>query len=177
MKESRRVAILTGGGDAPGMNAAVKGAVRAALNRGWEVYGIRDAYLGMVKGGDHLFPLDWLDVSWNYKDGGTFLGSARYVAFKGDSRNARLLREKALLNLKKRGISGLVVIGGDGSLSGAYSLHKTLSSDPHLHKELDAMSLFPSSAFREASTTTSPSQRCPWASTRRSTRSWRPLTG
>lgn len=141
MKETKKIAILTGGGDAPGMNAAIKGVVRSALNKGWEVYGIRDAYLGMVNGGESIFPLDWIDVSWNYKDGGTFLGSARYTALKGDSREAIMLREKALLNLKALGITGLVVIGGDGSLTGAHSLYRTLADDNHICKELDSMVL------------------------------------
>lgn len=141
MKETKKIAVLTGGGDAPGMNAAVRGVVRAALNRGWEVYGIKDAYLGMVEGGDSILPLDWIDVSWNFKEGGTFLGSARYTAIIGDARDARMLREKALLNLKSLGITGLVVIGGDGSLTGAQSFHKTLVKDSHINKGLDSMQL------------------------------------
>jgi len=141
MKETKKIAILTGGGDAPGMNAAVRGVVRAALNRGWEVYGIRDAYLGMVEGGDSILPLDWIDVSWNFKEGGTFLGSARYTAIVGDGKDARILREKALLNLKALGITGLVVIGGDGSLTGAQSFYRTLVKDSHINKELDSMEL------------------------------------
>lgn len=141
MKEIKKIAILTGGGDAPGMNAAIKGAVRAALNKGWEVYGIRDAYLGMVEGGDNIFPLDWIDVSWNFKDGGTFLGSARYTAIIGDGKDARTLREKALLNLKDLGITALVVIGGDGSLTGAQIFFQTLAKDSHINKELDSMEL------------------------------------
>jgi 6-phosphofructokinase 1 len=141
MKKTRKIAVLTSGGDAPGMNAALKGVVRAALNRGWEVFGIRDAYLGMVEGGDGIFPLDWIDVSWNFKEGGTFLGSARYTALKGDSRDAILLREKALMNLKALGITGLVVIGGDGSLTGAMSLHKTLAENDHVNRALDDFSL------------------------------------
>jgi 6-phosphofructokinase 1 len=141
MKDTKKIAILTSGGDSPGMNAAIKGVVRAALNKGWEAYGIRDAYLGMVEGGDSIFPLDWIDVSWNFKEGGTFLGSARYTALKGDSKDARMLREKALMNLKELGITGLVVIGGDGSLTGAYCLYQTLTKDSHINKELDGMEL------------------------------------
>jgi len=137
MQDTKKIALLTSGGDAPGMNAAIKGVVRAALNKGWEVYGIRDAYLGMVQGGSSILPLDWIDVSWNFKEGGTFLGSARYTALKGDSKDARMLREKALMNLKNLGITGLVVIGGDGSLTGAQSLYSTLKKDLHINKELD----------------------------------------
>ncbi len=113
---------MTSGGDAPGMNAVVRGVVRAALNKGWEVYGIRDAYRGLVDGGESIFPLDWVDVSWSFREGGTFLGSARFTDLVGDSENARELKLKVLLNLKSRGITGLVVIGGDGSLTGAEQL-------------------------------------------------------
>ena len=141
MKNTKRIAVLTGGGDSPGMNAAIRGAVRAALNKGWESYGIRDAYRGMVEGGDNIFPLDWIDVSWNFKDGGTFLGSARYTAIKGDGRDARMLREKALMNLRALGITGLIVIGGDGSLAGARSFYRTLTSDIHINKGLEGMEL------------------------------------
>ena len=122
MKAINKIAALTSGGDAPGMNACLRGVVRAALNKGWEVYGIRDAYQGLVEGGDKIFPLDWVDVSWNFREGGTFLGSARYTDLIGDSDKAKELKQKALLNLKRQGISGLAVIGGDGSLTGAYDL-------------------------------------------------------
>ncbi len=122
MNEAKKIAILTSGGDAPGMNACLRGVVKAALNRGWEVFGVRDAYRGLVEGGENIFLLDWVDVSWNFREGGTFLGSARYVDLVGDTQISRELKQKALLNLKQRGISGLVVIGGDGSLMGAYEL-------------------------------------------------------
>ena len=74
MKKAKRIAILTSGGDAPGMNAAVRGAVRAALNKGWEVYAVKEGYRGLLTGGENIFPLDWVDVSWNFREGGTFLG-------------------------------------------------------------------------------------------------------
>ena len=127
---------MTSGGDAPGMNAAVRGVVRAALNKGWEVYGIRDAYRGLVDGGESIFPLDWVDVSWSFREGGTFLGSARFTDLVGDSESARELKLKALLNLKSRGITGLVVIGGDGSLTGAEQLWAFFRDSRHRSQEL-----------------------------------------
>jgi len=141
MKAINKIAALTSGGDAPGMNACLRGVVRAALNKGWEVYGIRDAYQGLVEGGDKIFPLDWVDVSWNFREGGTFLGSARYTDLIGDSDKAKELKQKALLNLKRQGISGLVVIGGDGSLTGAYDLFTFLKQNDHLSAELRGMEL------------------------------------
>ncbi len=141
MKAVNKIAMLTSGGDAPGMNACLRGVVRAALNKGWEVYGIRDAYQGLVEGGDKIFPLDWVDVSWNFREGGTFLGSARYTDLIGDSDKAKELKQKALLNLKRQGISGLVVIGGDGSLTGAYDLFAFLKQNGPLSAELRDMEL------------------------------------
>src|SRR3972149_1679122 len=101
--EAKKIAVLTSGGDAPGMNACLRGVVRAALNRGWKVYGVRDAYRGLVEGGQMIFPLDWVDVSWNFREGGTFLGSARFLDLVGNSSKARTLKQKALLNLKRLG--------------------------------------------------------------------------
>jgi 6-phosphofructokinase len=129
MKKAKRIAILTSGGDAPGMNAAVRGVVRAALNKGWEVYAIKEGYRGLLTGGEHIFTLDWVDVSWNFREGGTFLGSARHPELKGEGSKARTLKEQALLlNLKKLDISSLVVVGGDGSLTGGYALFKMLQN-------------------------------------------------
>ena len=115
MNEAKKIAVLTSGGDAPGMNACLRGVVRAALNRGWNVYGILDAYRGLVEGSEKIFPLDWVDVSWNFREGGTFLGSARFSDLIGDTEKAQALKQKALLKLKRLGITGLIVIGGDGS--------------------------------------------------------------
>jgi len=141
MKAVKKIAILTSGGDAPGMNACLRGVVRTALNKGWEVYGIRDAYQGLVAGGEQLFPIDWGDVSWNFREGGTFLGSARYTDLVGDSDQAMELKQKALLNLTRQGISGLVVIGGDGSLTGAYDLFTFLQQNGPLNAELKGREL------------------------------------
>jgi len=132
----KKIAVMTSGGDAPGMNAVVRGVVRAALNKGWEVFGIRDAYRGLVDGGESIFPLDWVDVSWSFREGGTFLGSARFTDLVGDSENARELKLKVLLNLKSSGITGLVVIGGDGSLTGAEQLWAFFRDSRHRSQEL-----------------------------------------
>ena len=141
MSSTNKIAMLTSGGDAPGMNACLRGVVRTALNKGWEVYGIRDAYQGLVEGGEKIFPIDWVDVSWNFREGGTFLGSARYTDLIGDSEQAQKLKLKALLNLKKLGISALIVIGGDGSLTGAYDMFKFLRQNGSLNTELGGMEL------------------------------------
>jgi 6-phosphofructokinase 1 len=104
----QRIAILTSGGDAPGMNAAVRAATRAALARGWEVYGVRNGYVGLIA--DAMEPLHARDVGGIIQCGGTVLGSARSVEFTTDAGRA-----KALDNL----IGALVVIGGNGSQTGS----------------------------------------------------------
>ncbi|MGR5488504.1 6-phosphofructokinase, partial [Vibrio alfacsensis] len=103
------------GGDAPGMNAAVRGVVRTALSADLEVYGVYDGYLGLYE--DRIQKLDRSSVSDVINRGGTFLGSARFPEFKEVE-----VREKAIENLKKHGIDALVVIGGDGSYMGAKKL-------------------------------------------------------
>jgi 6-phosphofructokinase 1 len=111
----KKIGVLTSGGDAPGMNAAIRGVVRAALSEGLEVFGIYDGYLGLYE--DRMEKLDRYSVSDMINRGGTFLGSARFLQFKD-----RSVRAQAIKNLKKRGIDALVVIGGDGSYMGAKSL-------------------------------------------------------
>jgi 6-phosphofructokinase 1 len=110
-----RVAILTSGGDAPGMNAAVRAATRAALARGWEVFGVRNGYAGLLAG--TIDPLHARDVGGIIQRGGTVLGSARSSEFRQDEG----LR-KAIHNLRTRGLGALVVIGGNGSQSGSARL-------------------------------------------------------
>jgi 6-phosphofructokinase 1 len=112
--QTRRIGVLTSGGDAPGMNAAVRAVVRTALDRGVEVYGIHEGYQGMVGGGDMLRPLRWNDVGGILHRGGTMIGTARSAAFC--THTGRL---QAAHNLLKHAIDRLVVIGGDGSLTGA----------------------------------------------------------
>jgi 6-phosphofructokinase 1 len=141
MKSPKKVAILTSGGDAPGMNAAIRGTVRAALNKGWEVYGIRDGYRGLLEGGDMIFPLDWVDVSWNFREGGTFLGSARCPELKENTPQAKKLKEKALMNLYRHNIADLVIVGGDGSLTGGYALFSLLQKREYRNPALKRMKL------------------------------------
>src|SRR5690242_4420387 len=113
----QRIAILTSGGDAPGMNAAVRAATRAAIARGWEVFGVRNGYAGLI--GDTMAPLHARDVGGIIQRGGTVLGSVRSSEF----REEKGLR-KAIANLSGRGIEGLVVIGGNGSQTGSARLHE-----------------------------------------------------
>ncbi len=113
----KRIAVITSGGDAPGMNAAVRAVVRAALAQGVEVFGISDGYRGLIAGGDHLRPMAWNSVGGILHLGGTTLGSAPAPAM-----HERDGRQRAARHLAAAGIEGLVVIGGDGSLSGAAAL-------------------------------------------------------
>lgn len=113
----KKVAILTSGGDAPGMNAAVRAAARVAMSKGMVVYGVQRGYAGMLN--DEIFPIDEKYVSGIIDKGGTCLLTARCSEFKEEK-----FRKIAADNLKKRGITGLVVIGGDGSYRGADLLSK-----------------------------------------------------
>ena len=113
----KRIGVLTSGGDAPGMNAAIRSVVRTGIARGWEVFGIRHGYAGLI-GGD-MSSLSARDVGGILQRGGTMLGSARSLEFETEEG-----RVKALRNLNGRGIDGLVVIGGNGSQTGAYALSK-----------------------------------------------------
>ncbi len=111
----KKIGVLTSGGDAPGMNAAIRSVVRAALSESLEVFGIYDGYLGLYE--NRIEKLDRYSVSNIINRGGTFLGSARFPQFKDGN-----IRIKAIENLKKSGIDALVVIGGDGSYMGAKRL-------------------------------------------------------
>lgn len=114
-----RLGVLTSGGDAQGMNAAVRAVVRSALSRGVQVYGIFEGYQGLVEGGELIRPLRWEDVGSVLSRGGTVLGTARSPAF----RERHGLR-RAARHLLEHDIDRLVVIGGDGSLSGAYEFRQ-----------------------------------------------------
>jgi 6-phosphofructokinase 1 len=127
---SRTIAVLTSGGDAPGMNAAVRAVVRTALDRGARVFAIREGYAGLVEGGPRIQPMTWASVGGILHQGGTAIGTARCEAFK--EREGRL---RAAENLLGAGIDSLVVIGGDGSLTGADLLHREW---PSLVEELEA---------------------------------------
>lgn len=109
------IGVLTSGGDAPGMNAAIRAVVRTALNRGMAVKGIRRGYAGLLK--EEIIDMDSVSVSDIVQRGGTILYTARCEEFRteeGQKRGAEIC--------KKHGIQGLVVIGGDGSFRGAGKL-------------------------------------------------------
>ncbi|KAG2419106.1 6-phosphofructokinase alpha subunit [Aspergillus terreus] len=110
----RRIGVLTSGGDAPGMNGAVRAVVRMAIHSECEAYAVFEGYEGLVNGGDMIRQLHWEDVRGWLSRGGTLIGSARCMTFR--ERPGRL---KAAKNMVLRGIDALVVCGGDGSLTGA----------------------------------------------------------
>ncbi|HYZ22844.1 MAG TPA: ATP-dependent 6-phosphofructokinase [Rhodopila sp.] len=111
----KHIAVLTSGGDAPGMNAAIRAVTRSALDQGFVVSGVLQGWQGLVEG--QFRPLNARDVGGIIQVGGTFLGSARSAAFREDAG-----RTKALRNLAQRGIDGVVVIGGNGSQTGSHML-------------------------------------------------------
>jgi 6-phosphofructokinase 1 len=111
-KKVTKIGVLTSGGDAPGMNAAIRAVVRTGLHHGLEVYGIMRGYQGMID--DDIFKMNSKSVANIIQRGGTILKTARCLEFHEPEG-----RKKAYDNLKARGIDGLVVIGGDGSFRGA----------------------------------------------------------
>ena len=111
----KKIGVLTSGGDAPGMNAAVRAVVRAALSKGMEVYGIRRGYVGLITG--DIFQMDERSVSDIIHRGGTVLYTARCPEFRTEEGVA-----KGKAKCDELGIEGLVVIGGDGSFRGAADL-------------------------------------------------------
>lgn len=113
----KRFAVMTSGGDAPGMNAAIRAVVRTALHHKIEVYGIRQAYAGLLNGDMNL--MTSREVSGILQKGGTILQTARNEEFKTPQG-----QRKALRRLNENNIEGVIVIGGDGSLRGAMALHK-----------------------------------------------------
>ncbi len=112
---SRKIAVLTSGGDAPGMNAAIRAVVRSALSKGMEVYGVHRGYNGLING--DVFQMDERSVSDIIHQGGTILYTARCPEFRTQEGVA-----KAKAKCDELGIEGLVVIGGDGSFRGAADL-------------------------------------------------------
>lgn len=114
----KRIAVLTSGGDAPGMNAAIRAVVRTGIDQGWEVFGVRHGFAGLISG--NILPLGRRDVSGIIQRGGTMLGSARCPEFKTDAGRVEAIRQ-----LNQHGIEGLVVIGGNGSQTGAHTLSQT----------------------------------------------------
>jgi len=111
----KRIAVVTSGGDAPGINAAIRAVVRTGVDRGWKVLGVRRGYAGLMS--DDFVQLGSRDVSGIIERGGTILGSTRCPAFKAEEAQV-----KAIRFLRQREIDALVVIGGDGSQAGAFAL-------------------------------------------------------
>lgn len=113
----KRIAVLTSGGDAPGMNSAIRSIVRYGLSHGVEVTGIERGYQGLIEG--DFRKLNREDVSEIVQKGGTILKTARSDEFYKEEG-----QRKALENLERENIDGLIIIGGEGSLKGAFSLYK-----------------------------------------------------
>ena len=111
----KKIGILTSGGDAPGMNAAIRAVARAAMSKGMEVYGIRRGYVGLING--DIFEMNARSVSDIIHRGGTMLFTARCPEFRTEEGV-----EKAKETCEKLGLEGIVVIGGDGSFRGAADL-------------------------------------------------------
>jgi 6-phosphofructokinase 1 len=110
-----KIAIVTSGGDAPGINAALRAAVRTGIDHGWETFGVRHGYAGLAN--DDFVQLGLRDVGGIIQHGGTMLGSKRYPEFKADE-----TQFKAIHFLRQRNMDALIVIGGDGSQTGAHAL-------------------------------------------------------
>ena len=113
----KRIGLLTSGGDSPGMNPAIRAVTRTAINFGIEVVGIMNGYQGLFD--EEFVPLDGLRVSGMNRVSGTFLQTSRCAEFRTEEG-----QKKALSVLRKHGMEALVVIGGDGSLTGAQKLHQ-----------------------------------------------------
>src|SRR6186713_1606295 len=111
-KKVTKIGVLTSGGDAPGMNAAIRAVVRTGIFNGLEVHGIMRGYQGMLE--DDIFKMESRSVANIIQRGGTILKTARCKEFMQHEG-----RKQAYSNLSKRGIDGLVIIGGDGSFRGA----------------------------------------------------------
>ena len=115
MSKMKKIAVLTSGGDAPGMNAAIRAVVRYGIGMGMEVMGVERGLQGLID--DTFVPMTMRSVSDIIHRGGTILKTARCPEFKTEEG-----QQKAIINLKKHGIEGLIVIGGDGSFMGAKAM-------------------------------------------------------
>lgn len=113
----KRIGILTSGGDAPGMNAAIRAVVRTGIHRGWTVIGFHNGYTGLIN--ENTVELGARDVSGIIQEGGTMLGSSRCLEFETEAG-----QQKAIRVLRQNGIDALIVIGGNGSQTGAYRLYQ-----------------------------------------------------
>ena len=141
----RRIGILTGGGDAPGLNAVIRAVVKAAFNAGIECVGLEDSFDGLIFP-ERSRPLTPRDVTGILRLGGTILGTTNRgnpFAYPDDDRDGtrRLLRSRCVEMFHKLGLDALVVIGGDGTLAIAYEFYRSAAC--------------PSSACPKPSTTTS----------------------
>jgi 6-phosphofructokinase 1 len=110
-----RVAVLTTGGDAPGINAAIRAAIRTGIDKGWDMFGVRHGYSGLLR--SDFVPLGLRDVGGVIGQGGTMLGSIRFPEFKSDD-----LQRQAIRIFREKSIGAAVIIGGDGSQAGACAL-------------------------------------------------------
>jgi 6-phosphofructokinase 1 len=113
----KRVAVLTSGGDAPGMNAAIRSVVRTGVDQGWEMFGVYHGYAGLISG--NIRQMGARDVSGVMQFGGTILGSARCPEFRTEEGRVQAIRA-----MNQIGVEALVVIGGNGSQAGAHELSK-----------------------------------------------------
>lgn len=113
----KQIAVLTSGGDAPGMNAAIRAVVRTGIDKGWAVFGVENGYQGLLNG--NIIPLGARDVSGIIQRGGTVLGSSRSPEFETEEGQL-----KAVRNLRKNSIEAVIVIGGNGSQQGTNALSK-----------------------------------------------------
>ncbi|KAI1328726.1 6-phosphofructokinase [Xylariaceae sp. FL0255] len=126
----KKIAVMTSGGDSPGMNAVVRAVVRMSIHMGCDAYCVYEGYDGLVRGGDLIKKMNWEDVRGYLSEGGTLIGTARCMAFY--ERPGRLTAAK---NMILNGIDALIICGGDGSLTGA---DKFRAEWPSLLEELVA---------------------------------------
>ena len=128
MNKIKRIGLLTGGGDCPGLNAVIRAVAKTAMNRyGIEVYGVADGFLGLIE--NRMYPLQWQDVSNILTLGGTILGTSNQAnpeafGFKrpDGSLEFRDVTDQVIANIKSNGLDALVCIGGDGTMTGAANL-------------------------------------------------------
>ncbi|KAK2593295.1 6-phosphofructokinase, alpha subunit [Conoideocrella luteorostrata] len=130
MEPKKKIAVMTSGGDSPGMNGVVRAVVRMAIHMNCDVFAVYEGYEGLVRGGDQIKKMDWHDVRGWLSEGGTLIGTARCMAFY--ERPGRLTAAK---NMVLNGIDALIICGGDGSLTGA---DKFRAEWPSLLEELVA---------------------------------------
>ena len=137
----RRIGMLTGGGDCPGLNAVIRAITRAAIGGGIEVFGIEDGYLGLIQ--NRMRKLEWDDVSGILTLGGTILGASNranpsaYLVPEDGKWVAKDVRDDVIRHCREAGLDVLVVIGGDGTMSGAAQLMERGCSIVGVPKTID----------------------------------------